>query len=184
MSGQRLRADEILRRIPRGESRGAEIGVYKGGLSARLLKARPRLHLLLVDPWVGAERSSDSYKASGDRRAFDPQGKMDGYFRATRRAVRFAGDRAEIIRAFSVEVAPRVPDASLDFVFIDGDHSYEGCSADIAAWTPKLRPGGLLGGHDYSDPWPGVVRAVDEAVEAHGWALDLGRAACWFVRLP
>lgn len=186
MSAQRLRADEILARIPQGEARGAEIGVYKGGLSARLLKARPELRMLLVDPWAGAARSSAAYKASGDRRAFDPQVRMDGYYRVARRAVKFAGERAKIIRAFSVDAAMQVPDASLDFVFIDGDHSYEGCSGDIAAWTPKLRPGGLLGGHDYAAPWPGVLRAVNETVKAHGWKLEFGRpgSACWFVRIP
>lgn len=176
-----LRAREILRRLPAGNLVGAEIGVYRGDLSARLLRARPQLRLLLVDAWAGSAGASDSYKASGDRRAFDSPEKMDAHYEATRRAVAFAGKRASIVRSFSTAAAVMVEDASLDFVFIDADHSYEGCSADIKVWWPKVKPGGLLCGHDYSAAWPGVRRAVDEAVDAHDWGLTIGGAACWFV---
>lgn len=64
----------------------------------------------------------------------------------------------------------------VDMVFIDGDHSYEGCKGDIEAWLPNIKPGGILAVHDYKKatltydedtcphprPWPGVDRAVDE----------------------
>ena len=53
---------------------------------------------------------------------------------------------------------------TLDFVFIDADHTYEAVKADIAAWRQKIRPEGWVTGHDY-DPlrFPGVVRAVEES---------------------
>lgn len=64
----------------------------------------------------------------------------------------------------------------VDLVFIDGDHSYEGCAGDIEAWLPNIKSGGILAIHDYKKatltydeetcphprPWPGVDRAVDE----------------------
>lgn len=68
-----------------------------------------------------------------------------------------------VIPLSSLEAARLYADGSLDFIFIDANHDYEAVRADIAAWLPKLRPGGHLGGHDYSEDWPGVVRAVDEA---------------------
>tara|TARA_R110000868_G_scaffold140124_2_gene355437 strand:+ start:1125 stop:1706 length:582 start_codon:yes stop_codon:yes gene_type:complete len=49
-------------------------------------------------------------------------------------------------------------DASLDFVFIDADHSYEGVLEDIQLWHPKVKTGGVLAGHDYD--WTGVKQAV------------------------
>ena len=62
--------------------------------------------------------------------------------------------------------AATYPDQSLDFVFLDADHDYESVKADIAAWLPKVKPGGILAGHDYMCGWPGVDRAVAEAFNA------------------
>ncbi|NOR90110.1 MAG: hypothetical protein GQ524_07625 [Anaerolineales bacterium] len=51
----------------------------------------------------------------------------------------------------------------VDFVFIDGDHSYDHVKADVQAWLPHIREGGILCGHDYGwDKWAGVKQAFDE----------------------
>lgn len=60
----------------------------------------------------------------------------------------------------SVEAASLFPDHSLDLLFVDGDHSLAGCYADLLAWSPKLRPGGVFFGHDYV-PGEGVHQAVE-----------------------
>ena len=94
------------------------------------------------------------------------------------------GDKAIIHRMKSVDAANEVPD-ELDFVFIDADHSYEGCHSDIQAWAKKIKPGGLLCGHDYDNseyPQWGVKRAVDEYVAANGLTLELGDNFTWFVK--
>ena len=63
----------------------------------------------------------------------------------------------------SGEAATSFVDEALDCVFSDGDHRYDEVRADIAAWLPKLKPGGLLAGDDYDqDSHPGVWRAVRE----------------------
>jgi SAM-dependent methyltransferase len=62
----------------------------------------------------------------------------------------------------STDAAALVADGWADFVFIDAGHSYEAVKADIAAWEPKVRPGGWLGGHDHHPRFPGVIRAVGE----------------------
>ncbi|WP_197231395.1 class I SAM-dependent methyltransferase [Novipirellula artificiosorum] len=66
------------------------------------------------------------------------------------------------VRLPSTKATRCFEDGELDFVFIDGDHSYQSVKADLTAWHPKLRPGGILLGHDY-DPerFPGVVNAVE-----------------------
>lgn len=80
----------------------------------------------------------------------------------------------EIHMSDSAEAAKKYPDAhdgeGLDFVFIDADHSYGSVRADIAAWLPKVKSGGIIAGHDFAPEFPGVIQAVSEAFE---------RWECW-----
>ena len=69
-----------------------------------------------------------------------------------------------IVREASPAAAVMFRDASVDMVFIDGDHRYEAVKADIEAWRPKARK--LIAGHDYGNAvTPGVQQAVDEAFD-------------------
>ena len=68
------------------------------------------------------------------------------------------------LRLPSVAAADFFQDGELDAVYIDVSHDYESVKADILAWGPKLRPGGILSGHDYGPHAPGVVRAVNELI--------------------
>jgi predicted O-methyltransferase YrrM len=80
----------------------------------------------------------------------------------------------------SLEASKLFENGSLDFVFIDGDHSYQGCSTDIDCWFPKLKSGGLLSGHDYRDDKDyGVKRAVHEFLGDR--ELRLGLNFTWFI---
>jgi hypothetical protein len=51
-------------------------------------------------------------------------------------------------------------------VFIDGDHSHAACAADIAAWTPFVKPGGVIAFHDFGSRADGVTQAIFEATRA------------------
>lgn len=60
----------------------------------------------------------------------------------------------------------------IDFLYIDADHSYDGVMADLAAWVPRVAPGGLIVGDDYGNAiYPGVKRAWDEYESTHGLTL-------------
>jgi Protein of unknown function DUF115/Methyltransferase domain len=142
---------------------GVEVGVFTGALSQLLLE-RPDLRLYMVDHWLPADPQSE-YAHSGDFHAKLSGEQQTRYMHAAIAAVQFAGERAQIVRLSSVNAAEHVLDHSLDFVFIDADHSYEGCKADIEAWLPKIKPSGFISGHDYDNtefPDFGVKRAVDE----------------------
>jgi len=65
------------------------------------------------------------------------------------------------IRKPSVEAANEFEDLSADFIFIDGDHSFESCYSDLVTWYPKLKEGGILFGHDCV-PGSGVSEAVEK----------------------
>lgn len=124
-----------------GWTRGAELGVDKGILFGMLLRECPALNLIGVDTFPKRERS---------HRAFD---LFLDY-----------PNRVQLYQATTKEASREVQDGSLDFVFIDADHGYEAVREDIALWTPKVRSGGWLGGHDYYPrKFPGVVQAVNEA---------------------
>jgi hypothetical protein len=163
VSAADLRAQSLLKWLDGYENPvGAEIGVFAGELSRRLL-SRSDLTLYMVDSW-GSDYN-ERYAQSGDFHAKLSKSRQDHFYGMTRHMVQFAGERAKIVRKDSVEAAKGIPDGSLDFAFIDAEHTYEACKADIEAWLPKVRKGGFISGHDYENPdypaW-GVKRAVTE----------------------
>jgi hypothetical protein len=177
------RANAVISRVS-GAAKGVEVGVFAGDMSRALLRMNPDLHLTMVDSWEG---DGQAYTGdSGDFHAGLSTETQESYFLKAIERTEFARGRRSIKRSRSVDAAMALPD-KFDFVFIDADHSYEGCKADIEAWLPKVKPGGWIGGHDYENPdFPkfGVTRAVDEFVAANGLELELAENLCWFVKIP
>jgi hypothetical protein len=163
-----------------------EVGVYQGLMSEHILKTRLDVTWSGVDPWLAADDQPASFVASNDPHARLTQSQQDRFHQDARNRVSRFGARASIYRLPSVDVAPLLPDASLDMVFLDGDHSYEGVVADLAAWWPKLKEGGWLGGHDWSNPNPafrfGVDRAVTEWAEREGHDVQLDQGMTWWTQ--
>jgi cephalosporin hydroxylase len=87
---------------------------------------------------------------------------------------RLAGKDYVIIEKFSEDAIHDVPDNSLDFVYLDADHSYDFVMQDIILWGRKLKKGGAMSGHDYYDDSASskrrtkVVQAIDDYVKTHG----------------
>ena len=79
------------------------------------------------------------------------------------------------LRMESLDAASEFEDGSLDFVFIDASHDYENVIADIVAWYPKVKEGGVISGHDYPT-WEGVKKAVNEYFK---WNDIMSREQCW-----
>lgn len=174
----------ILRaRIPGTLKSGAEIGVFAGETSEMLLAEFHDLTLFMVDAWVAYDPRPGHVNKSGRHKWIDDT-RAQRNLADCLNATAFAGDRAQIRRMPSVEAAAAVPDGSLDFVFIDADHTYEGVRADIAAWAGKVRKGGVVAGHDYASEHEGtsygVSRAVDEWIAATGRKLNVAGATVWW----
>jgi hypothetical protein len=166
-----------LRRLPMPII-GAEIGVFDGHTSENLLRALPELKLWMVDPWRPFEDQSVFGQMNVEQ--------FELMLFAATWWTEFARDRRFILRERSPQAACRFADASLDFAFIDGDHIYDAVCADLAAWWPKVRSGGLLTGHDYgiyldsTGEW-GVRRAVDEFAERNNRQISLGSDGMWCI---
>ena len=139
---------------------GAEIGVLRGEYSKVLLSSWKGTRLYSIDAWrhwyegyIDVNNPSDDIHEQS--------------YQTTCKALAPFGDRSHIIRMTSQEAAVLFEDGQLDFVYIDANHSYEGCLADIRTWYPKVRKGGVIAGHDYKNTHSrgtpmGVKKAVDE----------------------
>lgn len=151
-----LRAAFVFDRMPFGQIVGAEIGVFTGRVSKALL-GYPALSLYMVDSWEG---DGAAYESGNDWHAGLTQEQQDHFARVAASNTEFAKDRRTIVRKRSLDAAKDIADKSLDFVFLDADHSEAGLMADIDAWFPKVHQGGILCGHDYGNPLFPDVRTV------------------------
>ena len=164
---------------------GAEIGVWRGNLSRTLLARLPNLLLYLVDAWATYE-PTHPYARSGDSCArYSAQQQQDNYL-TTLETVAQYGPQCRVIREESIMAVNRFSDGELDFAFIDADHTLEAVRADIAAWAPKVRSGGILCGHDHGSPrdlrgvW-GVSRAVGDYAAQTGRRVRVHPGHVWVV---
>ncbi len=129
-----------------GLRKGAEIGVQQGYHSVQMLESIPDCELLCVDDW----------KIWWSKR--EEQGARE----------RLALHNATIVKALSIDASRDVPDGSLDFVYIDASHTFDNVMLDLIIWSPKVRKGGIVSGHDYDKPHrKGVIPAVDMYVKMH-----------------
>ena len=127
-----------------GYQTGVEVGVQAGEFSNLILAGWPG-KLYMVDCWQ--EQDGAVYHDIANL----PNERQEVYYQMARWVAAKYGARAEIIRAFSPGAADQFADGSLDFAYLDGNHSHEATLADLGAWWPKLRAGGLMGGHDYME---------------------------------
>ena len=128
-----------------------EVGVAAGDYSASFLSMWPGQYVM-VDRWQCVDGYDDVMNDS------DAEHEAR-YQKACSVAARY-GDRCAVLRMDSVEAAALFAPKSLDFVYLDGDHSLAGVRRDLEAWWPKVRAGGVIAGHDYYDKPPFQVRSA------------------------
>ena len=149
----------------------AEIGVYKGRMTKRFLRIYPDVQYHMIDTWRWmdngtkiAQRTNPEHWERIYSRILDQFGPREN---------------CHIYKGFSVDVARRFADGSLDACFIDAGHNYDSVVTDIHAWMPKVRKGGLLAGHDYRQRGPhrDVGRAVNDVLGKDN--LHIGTDSVW-----
>lgn len=126
----------------------AEVGVYRGAFSKRFLDIWKGNTLHMIDRWnfSPGQKGMHGTKADLDH----VQGLVKPHW-----------GRYTIWQLRSLSAAKMVTDDTLDFVYIDAGHDYENVLADLRAWWPKLRRGGIFAGHDYRHNC-GVPKALEE----------------------
>lgn len=125
----------------------AEIGVWKGDFAQEILAQRPDIErYYMVDPWARLPDWNKPFNVA-------PEAFEAVYAEAMAKTA-FARDRTVVLRGRTMEVLDRIPDRSLDFAYVDGDHTLRGITIDLIRLLPKMKPGGVIGGDDLSnDPW-------------------------------
>lgn len=150
---------------------GAEIGVWNGDYSRTLLQTIPGLKLYCVDPWKGFNQE----------RFFSDQ-EMEAVYNDAKHVL--GSYNAELIRMTSAKASTQVVFDQLDFVYIDACHYFNEAMLDILLWAPKVRPGGIVAGHDFRDLYKcGVVEAVrayTQANKINEWFITYEEFPSWF----
>lgn len=127
---------------------GVELGVWYGNNSAYLLQNCDNIKMLLgVDPYLPYQ----------DWNRYIGQDLVDAAKDAAKFHYGFFPDRSRLFVGTSTQAAAAIEE-ELDFIFIDGDHSYERVYEDLNLWYNKVGSGGLFSGHDFS--LPGVNKAI------------------------
>jgi len=126
-----------------GSRQLCEIGVLEGAFAHALLSGAPHIErYYLVDPW----RYLDGWNKPSNRSdaAFE-----EVYQRMLARTRPFAA-KTVVLRDVSRMALKAIPDESLDFAYVDGDHTLRGICIDLVNLLPKVRRGGVIGGDDFT----------------------------------
>ena len=121
----------------------AEVGVYKGDFAKRLLAQCGFIsQYYLIDPW----RNLDNWNKPANLK----DDVFEAYFKQTLEATEFVKEKRITLRGKTNEVIHQIEDESLDFVYIDGDHTLKGISIDLINFWDKVKLDGFIGGDDFS----------------------------------
>jgi len=152
-----------------------EIGTWLGrstaSMATKIKQSKKNITFWAVDTFKGSvtEKWHTNYVAEQGgsiRHLFDENIRLCGL-----------EEYVHVLEMTSLEASKRFANGSLDFVFIDGDHSYPAVCNDIKTWLPKLKYAGVLAGHDYT--WPSVKSAVSDII---GSSLVRQNGTSWMYR--
>lgn len=144
-----------------------EIGSFKGRSSAYLateiLNSGKSIQLCCIDTWAG----STEHQQGGECEVKEVvEGTLYETFLTNMKPVE---GYYRPLRMTSLEAVNLFEDQSIDFLMIDGEHSFDAVSAEIRAYLPKMRPGGLMTGDDV---WGEVAQAVDQELSKKGYEVQ------------
>lgn len=148
--------DNITQLLP-PEGIGVEIGTHIGEFAEQILNTWNGT-LICVDPWKIYPEYKEQYQFLW--------GRENGNFfeQASKRLEKFK-HRCQLIRLTSGSAVSLIP-TKLDFVYIDGNHSYRYVKQDLELWYPKLESKGIIAGHDFFMPGAIIDNMQDEVQQA------------------
>lgn len=157
-----------------------EIGVFKGDFSKYLIETLEPKLFHMIDIFEGNTTSGDQ-----DGNNVTTTNMTDEYVKLQK--LYFDYPNVKLWKGDSAPTLSLFQDNSLDMIYIDGDHSYEGCSKDLEVAYKKVKNGGYILGHDYetnmskcTTNWKfGVRQAAEEFCQKYGQEIcALGKDGC------
>jgi hypothetical protein len=162
---QKERAEMLTRFLPRN-SVGAEIGVFRGEFSATIIRAIEPRELHLVDPWDIAYGAN--YPNWGDYTEHGALTTARAFAETVSRTTSDHKTKVIVVKDFSAAWLAKMPDGYFDWVYLDSTHTYDDTKQELALSARKVKPEGVICGHDFEirrdELHHGVFRAVIEFV--------------------
>jgi Methyltransferase domain len=159
---------------------GVEVGVWRGDFSEAILSRWPGAIFCMVDPWRA--QPFNDYPDPTIQGADWP-----GVLAAAKRVCERHRPRVHMMRMTSLDAATdHFKDRDCDWVYLDAVHTFEAVTADLRAWVPRVRAGGIIAGHDYIKGHRADIQVV-EAVHAFFGPRDISiiedAIPSWYVEL-
>jgi len=154
-----------------------EIGSFRGAsavfMGVQILNKNKNIKLHCVDPW---EDSDEAKKTQPPRNETTDQSGLYNEFIQNIEKVKSC---IKPIRSSSFIASNQFKNESVDFIFVDGDHSYQAVFMDLNLWWPKLKVGGIMAGHDF---WaPQIQKAVADFCEKNNLKFQNTSSSCFLI---
>lgn len=137
-----------------------EIGSYMGESTMMFASSNVFKEIYTIEPFKNVDGKIEGFNQKNDY-------NWDTIYNEFQTNTRFFNN-ISLHKDFSYNVADKFEDKSMDFIYIDGDHSYDQVKQDLEMYLPKLKDNGVIGGHDYNKKnklyIKNTIRAIDEIV--------------------
>lgn len=149
---------------------GAEIGVNQGFNAYNIFQNLNINKMYLIDCW--------DYNVDDGNGIFIDRSKN---FHVSKKRLKRFNNNIIWLKKYSNDAVKDIKE-NLDFIYIDGNHSFKSVTEDINNYFPLVKKGGIIGGHDFSTGWMGVVDAVKKFCDINNLKLNFERPDWWIVK--
>jgi hypothetical protein len=140
---------------------GAWLGKSTAFLGVEIINSQKPITLYVVDTWEGSPDEAKEMSVVTPMEMYIQQHGSNAPYDQFLKNVAPVLPVLNILKMSSEEASKKFESKTLDFVFIDADHSFKCINSDIINWLPKIKPGGVIGGHDF------LYASVKKAVDLH-----------------
>lgn len=153
-------------------SKMIEIGSYMGEATLMFASTGLFSQIYVIDPFTSDEKFNTYLKETKMLQDYNEMQLSVYVEKEFENNTRYF-DNIRLLKEFSYNTHNSFVDRTIDFIYIDGEHTYDAVKTDIETYRPKLKKGGIIGGHDYDfKHWPGVCNAVNDVFGEPDYIFD------------